>query len=82
MQNRTEKERSVMSKFRGVCRWYNSKKGYGFLCSENVDTFIHASTLMRSGINTLNTGDVVEYDVVPNQRSGRTEAANVRLIEQ
>jgi cold shock protein len=70
-----------MSRFRGVCRWFDSKKGYGFLQSEGVDHFVHASMLARSGINTLNTGDVVEFDVAPNQRSGRTEAVNVRLIE-
>ena len=41
-------------------KWYNSKKGYGFLSrddSDEKDIFCHASALREANIKFLNEGD-------------------------
>ncbi len=50
---------------KGKCKWYNSKKGYGFLEREDgeKDVFVHASSLRDANIKYLNEGDLVTFDV-------------------
>ena len=49
----------------GTVKWYNMKKGYGFIQSEaNVkDIFIHATLLQKSGLKRLLPGQKVRYEI-------------------
>lgn len=51
---------------RGVIKWFNNAKGFGFLCPENggEDIFIHYSIIKMDGYKTLKAGQVVEYSSV------------------
>jgi CspA family cold shock protein len=50
----------------GVVKWFNSKKGYGFITpSDNsADVFVHytAITGANGGFKTLNEGDKVTFE--------------------
>lgn len=47
---------------KGTVKWYNSRKGYGFIEGEDgKDVFVHR-TSMPEGI-FLNEGDKVEYEI-------------------
>lgn len=49
----------------GKVKWYNLKKGYGFIVGENnEDIFIHYSVLEKSNIKKLNVDDVVTYQAI------------------
>ena len=49
----------------GKVKWFNAKKGYGFICDEDgVDVFVHFSALNMEGFKVLEEGDTVEYEVV------------------
>ncbi len=51
---------------RGVCKWYNKEKGYGFiqLPGGGLDVFVHANQLRKSGIeNGINEGDKVTFSI-------------------
>ena len=63
--------------FNGKVRWFDSKKGYGFITGENgVDTFVHFSSILQeSGYRTLEEGAQVSYDVVDGVKG--PSAANV-----
>ncbi len=64
---------------RGVVKWYNDEKGYGFITSEDgADVFVHYSAIQTSGFRTLQEGDRVEFEIKP-ARNGE-QAANVTKI--
>ncbi|HVX91571.1 MAG TPA: cold shock domain-containing protein [Candidatus Paceibacterota bacterium] len=68
---------------KGVVKFYNGEKGYGFARRENgaPDVFIHAMALKKSGItNGLTTGEKVEFDVLPSTEGKGPKAANIKRV--
>jgi CspA family cold shock protein len=53
---------------KGTVKWFDSRKGYGFISYEGSDTdvFVHSSAL--TGTISLNEGDTVEFDIVQRDR--------------
>jgi CspA family cold shock protein len=64
----------------GTIKWFNSTKGFGFIQPEDGtnDVFVHISDVQRAGIQTLNEGDKITYDVQRGQQ-GKMSACNLRL---
>ena len=64
----------------GNVKWYNSKKGYGFIepDNENKDGFIHVTQLERIGINRLLDGQRVGFETYSDR--GRIAAGNIILM--
>ena len=52
-----------MSTLKGTVKWFNSKKGFGFIEREDKekDAFVHASAVKASGMRYLNEGDKLEF---------------------
>jgi cold shock protein len=65
----------------GTVKFFNSQKGFGFVTPDDggKDAFVHVSALERAGINSLNEGDKISYDL-ESGRDGKMSAANVKLI--
>lgn len=64
---------------KGTVKWFNDKKGYGFIENEDgTDVFVHFSAIQSAGYKSLNEGQRVEYDVVDGPRG--QQAANVQMI--
>ena len=51
---------------KGRVKWFNEKKGFGFLEQEGggPDVFVHFSALQGEGFKTLTEGQPVEFDVL------------------
>ena len=63
----------------GKVKWFNAKKGYGFICDEEgADVFVHFSALNMEGFKVLEEGDTVEYEVVDGEKG--PQAANVTKL--
>jgi len=64
----------------GTVKWFNSQKGFGFIQPEDGgnDVFVHISAVERAGMNTLNEGQKVSFDVVADRRTGKSSADNLR----
>ena len=58
-------EERVKMSLKGKIKWYNSKKGYGFIEREDKekDVFVHASAVRDAGLKFLNEGDELTFDV-------------------
>ena len=63
----------------GTVKWFNGQKGYGFIQPDNggQDVFVHISAVEKAGLGSLNEGDKVSYEEVPNK--GKTSAENLRV---
>ena len=63
----------------GKVKWFNAKKGYGFICDEDgADVFVHFSALNMEGFKVLEEGDTVEYEVVDGEKG--PQAATVTKL--
>lgn len=65
---------------KGTVKWFNTKKGYGFIQPESgeKDIFIHVSQLEKSGLRRLFDGQLVSYETYDDR--GRKAASNVKII--
>ena len=51
---------------RGTIKWFDEKKGFGFIESEDgggKDVFVHFSNIVGDGFRTLHEGETVEFEV-------------------
>ena len=65
---------------KGTVKWFNPTKGYGFIqpADGGKDVFVHISAVERSGIDRLNEGATVEFEIVSGQ-GGKQAAENLKL---
>jgi cold shock protein len=58
----------------GKVKWFNPKKGYGFIATaDGRDIFVHYSSISSNGYKTLAEGDTVTFDVVEGDKGLRAE---------
>ncbi|OIQ33500.1 cold-shock protein [Phaeobacter sp. B1627] len=64
----------------GTVKWFNAQKGFGFIAPEqgSRDVFVHISALERAGIQHLDDGQAVTFDI-ESGRDGRESASNLAL---
>lgn len=50
---------------KGTVKWFNGKKGYGFIAPEDggKDLFVHFSEIDKEGYRNLEDGQLVEFEV-------------------
>ena len=63
---------------KGKVKWFNSTKGYGFIEPEegDKDVFVNITAVRSAGMQNLDEGQEVEYDLVEN--NGKTSAENLK----
>ena len=64
----------------GTVKWFNTQKGFGFIQPDDggKDVFVHISAVQRSGMQTLNAGQKISFEVVQDKRSGKAAAENLQ----
>ena len=64
----------------GIVKWFNDKKGYGFIEQEDggSDVFVHHNAINATGFKSLKEGDRVTFDIEQGQKG--PAAANVTVI--
>jgi CspA family cold shock protein len=65
---------------KGTVKWFNGQKGFGFIQPDDgsKDVFVHISAVERAGLQNLNEGQKVSYDLVADRRTGKSAAENLR----
>ena len=69
-----------MSSKTGKVKWFNPKKGYGFVDQDDdeKDMFLHITALQKANISVLTEGDKISYDV--EDENGKQSATNLKQI--
>lgn len=68
-----------MGAVKGKVKWFNEKKGFGFLEQPGgADVFVHFSAIKSSGFKTLAEGQEVTFDVEQGQKG--PQALNVEPV--
>jgi len=62
----------------GTVKWFDEKKGYGFIESEEGDVFVHFSAIQEEGFKTLQEGQEVEFEIVEGEKG--KQAVNVSSL--
>lgn len=66
----------------GVVKWFNVRKGYGFIQpdvkKDAKDVFVHITQLEKIGLRKLNDGQRVGYDLYEDR--GRIAAGNIVVM--
>ena len=58
----------------GTVKWFDEKKGFGFISSANgPDIFVHYTNITGDGFRTLAEGDAVEFDIVKGEKGPKAE---------
>ena len=63
---------------KGKVKWFNKTKGYGFIEPEegDKDVFVHISAVKDSGMEDLDEGQELEFEIVEN--NGKRSAENLK----
>lgn len=66
----------------GTVKWFNSTKGFGFIQPDNggQDVFVHISAVERAGMQGLNEGQKISYEIVQDRRTGKSSADHLRAV--
>jgi CspA family cold shock protein len=67
----------------GTVKWYNATKGYGFIepSDGGKDVFVHVSAVEGAGMNGLNEGQTISYEVEKDRRTGKESAGQLKTPE-
>ena len=61
----------------GKVKWFDNKKGFGFIAqSAGQDVFVHHTSIMGGGFKTLLEGEEVTFDIVTSDKG--LKAQNVQ----
>lgn len=62
----------------GTVKWFNEKKGYGFIEREDGDdVFVHFSSIQGNGFRTLEEGQKVEFEIQQGPKGLQAAAVTV-----
>ncbi len=59
----------------GKVKWFDNKKGFGFIIQEESDSdiFVHHSAITGNGFKTLNEGEVVNFEIIQSDKGMKAQ---------
>ena len=66
----------------GKLKWFDPKKGYGFIkpADGDKDAFLHVSALEKANITQLDEGRIIKYELA--EHRGKMSATNIEIVKE
>jgi CspA family cold shock protein len=66
----------------GIVKFFNTDKGYGFIKPDDGgrDIFVHVTAVTRAGLDALNQGQKVEFEIEPDKKGKGPKAVNIIIL--
>ena len=66
----------------GKVKWFDNVKGYGFIEPDagGKDAFVHISAIERSGLEELQQGQKVSYEMKESERTHKMCAEDIQVL--
>ena len=62
---------------KGVVKWFDNERGYGFINSGNQDYFVHFKSIESNGYKTLLEGQAVTFNPVKSQKGWTAQSVRI-----
>jgi CspA family cold shock protein len=63
-----------MEREQGTVKWFDNKKGWGFIVrASGDDVFVHQSAIQSEGFRSLSEGELVEFTVTKGPKGLQAE---------
>tara|TARA_Y100001958_G_C21147563_1_gene484536 strand:- start:14 stop:217 length:204 start_codon:yes stop_codon:yes gene_type:complete len=64
----------------GKVKWFNAKKGYGFITEDKTDKdiFLHVSSLEKSKLRVLKENQKIKFDI--KEEKDKLQAINLKKV--
>ena len=64
---------------KGIVKWFNQKKGYGFIApeGEDKDVFVHITAVQAAGLKRLDEDQQVSFEI--EEVDGRKSAIDIKV---
>ena len=68
----------------GTVKFFNADKGYGFIKPDDGgrDIFVHITAVERAGLQSLNKGQRVSYEIEANKKGKGPNAVDLRAVSE
>ena len=65
----------------GVVKFFNAERGYGFIKPDDGgrDVFVHITAVERAGLNSLNEGQRITFEIEPDKKGKGPKAVGLVL---
>jgi cold shock protein len=77
-QKRWEGMRSMSQQ--GTVKFFNADKGYGFIKPDDGGRFVHITAVARAGLNSLNEGQRVRYEIEADKKGKGPNAVDLQAV--
>ena len=66
----------------GKLKWFDPKKGYGFITpdDDSKDIFLHISALEKANITQLEEKEIIKYELT--EHRGKMSASNIEIVKE
>jgi len=68
----------------GTVKWFDAKKGFGFIKPDNSDKdiFVHITAVQEANIQRLKDNQRISFELVSDSRSNKQSAGKLELINE
>ena len=66
----------------GTVKFFNAAKGYGFITPDEgeKDIFVHISAVEQSGLDALEEGQKITFELEPDKKGKGPKAIDLKLV--
>ena len=66
----------------GTVKFFDARRGFGFIALDDgsPEVFVHVTAVEQAGLTTLNEGQRVSFDVVTDEKRGKTRVQNLKAV--